>query len=265
LKIKEALRINGVSRSEKEYILSKILNKDNIFLHLNPEYEFDEKEYLKIIELRKKEYPLEYIFNEAYFYGEKFYIEEGILVPRDDTEPLIDISIKELEYYVKQGKKLTIAEIGVGSGIISITLAKKFPQFKFIATDINSKAIKISKINAKTHKTNIDFRLSNLLDEVDEKIDIIISNPPYVEEEWEYEPLKYEPKEALFAKDNGTFLLKEIIKEGIKRKVKLIICEFGYNQKELITEFFKSLNIKNYYFYKDLSGNTRGFVIKFDN
>jgi release factor glutamine methyltransferase len=264
LKIKEALKINGVSRNEKEYILCKLLNKNKMFLHLNPDFEFDEKEYLKIINLRKKEYPLEYIFNEAYFYGEKFYIEEGILVPRDDTEPLIDVAIKELEYYVNLKKQINITEIGVGSGIISITLAKKFPQFKFIATDINPKAIKISKINAKIHNVNnIEFRLSNLLNKVDEKIDIIISNPPYVEEDWEFEALKYEPKEALFTSDNGTFLLKEIVKEGIKRKVKLVICEFGYNQKNLMIDFFESLNIKNYYFYKDLSGNTRGFVIKF--
>jgi release factor glutamine methyltransferase len=263
--INEALKIKELSRSEKEYILSKLLNKDKMFLHLHPEFEFDESEFLKIIELRKKEYPLEYIFNEAYFYGEKFYIEEGILVPRDDTEPLIDVSKQELENYVKQEKQPTITEIGVGSGIISITLAKKFPTFKFIATDINPKAIEISKINAKTHNVNVKFRLSNLLDEVDEKVDIIISNPPYVEEEWEYEALKYEPKEAIFASENGTYLLKKIVKEGIKRKVKLIICEFGYNQKELMIQFFDSLNIKSYYFYKDLSGNTRGFVIKFDN
>ena len=263
MKIEEALKIKDISRNEIEYILSKILNKDKIFLHLNPKYEFDEKEFLKIIELRKKEYPLEYIFKEAYFYGEKFYIEEGILVPRDDTESLINIAIKELNYYVKQEKKLTIAEIGVGSGIISIILAKRFPNFRFIATDINKKAIEISKINAKTYNVNIDFRLSNLLDEVDEKIDIIISNPPYVEEEWEFEALKYEPKEALFAKDNGTFLLKEIINIAIKREVKLLICEFGYKQKELMEKFFLEKGIKNYYFYKDLSGNMRGFVVKF--
>ena len=262
MKIKEALKIKNLSRSEKEYILSKLLNKDKMFLHLNPEYEFDEKEFLEIIELRKKEYPLEYLFKEAYFYGEKFYIEEGILVPRDDTESLIDIVIKELENYVKLGEKLTIAEIGVGSGVISITLAKKF-DFKFIATDINKKAIEVSKINSKTHNVNIDFKLSNLLDEVKEKIDIIISNPPYVEEEWEFEALKYEPKEALFAKDNGTFLLKKIVDEAIKREVKLLICEFGYKQKELMEKFFLEKGIKNYYFYKDLSGNTRGFVVKF--
>jgi methylase of polypeptide subunit release factors len=73
---------------------------------------------------------------------------------------------------------------------------------------------------------------------------------------------KYEPKEALFAKDNGTFLLKEIVKEGTKRKVKMIICEMGYHQKPLMEKYFIEQGINNFYFYKDLSGNYRGFVVK---
>jgi len=266
LKIEEALKIKELSRNEKEYILSKLLNKDRMFLHLNPEFEFDENKFLEIVKLRLKEYPIEYIFKEAYFYGDKFYIEEGVLIPRDDTEPLIDIVKKELKYYVnhlKYNKKIIITEIGIGSGIISIILAKNLNiDAKFIATDINPKAIEISKKNLELHKVNIDLRLCNLIDCVDEKIDIIISNPPYVEEDWKFEALKYEPKEAIFSKDRGTYLLKEIVKEGIKRKVKLIICECGYNQKELLSEFFEELNLNNFYFYKDLSHNIRGFVIK---
>ena len=262
MKIKEAIKYGN--RNEIEYILTKLLNKDKIFLHLNPDFEFDEKEFLEIINLRKKDYPLEYIFNEAYFYGDKFYIEEGVLVPRDDTEPLIDVALNELKDYVKYlepNQKLKITEIGIGSGIISITLAKKL-NAKFIATDISDKAIKVSKINSKNHNVNIDIRKCNLLDCVDENIDILISNPPYVEEEWEFEALKYEPKEAIFAKDNGTFLLKEIVKEGIKRNIKIIICEMGYNQRNLMQKLFDDLGIKNYYFYKDLNNLDRGFVIK---
>jgi len=105
--------------------------------------------------------------------------------------------------------------------------------------------------------------LSNLLDKIEDKIDVIISNPPYVEKEWENEKLKYEPKEAIFADDKGTYLLKKIVEEGLKREVKLIICEMGYNQKNLMEQFFKSLNLQNYSFYKDLNGNDRGFVILF--
>jgi len=263
VKIKEAFKFGN--RNEIEYILEKLLNKDKMFLHLNLEFEFDENKFLEIIELRKKEYPLEYIFNEVWFYGERFFIQEGVLIPRDDTEPLIDISIKELKDYVKfKNQKINIAEIGIGSGIISITLAKKITA-NFIATDINPIALEVTKENIKLHKVDIKLYLTNLLDNVDEKIDIIISNPPYVEEEWEYEALKYEPKEAIFAKDNGTYLLKEIIKEGIKREVKMIICEMGYNQKKYMQKFFEENNINNFYFYKDLSGNDRGFVIKFQN
>ena len=243
------------NRFEIEYILEKILNKDKLFLHLNPNYRFNEKVFLEIINLRKKNYPLEYIFNEVFFYGEKFYIKEGVLIPRDDTEPLIDIALKELQ------PNTTIAEIGVGSGVISIILAKKL-QANFIATDINPIALEVTQKNMKLHNVNIKLYLTNLLDNVNENIDFIISNPPYVEEDWEYEPLKYEPKEAIFTKDKGTFLLKQIVIEGIKRKVKKIICEMGYNQRELMKDFFIKQGIKDFYFYKDLSGNDRGFVVK---
>ena len=262
MQIKEAIKLGN--RTEIEYILEKLLNKDKMFLHLNPEYEFDDKRFLEILTLRKKEYPLEYIFNEVYFYGEKFYIKEGVLIPRDDTEPLIDISIKELKDYVNLGKPLNIAEIGMGSGIISITLAKQI-KANFTATDINPLALEVTKKNMKLHNVDIKLYLTNLLDDVDENIDIIISNPPYVEEEWEYEALKYEPKEALFAEDNGTYLLKKIVNEGIKRKVKMVICEMGYNQKKLMEDFFRKNGIVNFYFYKDLSGNDRGFVVKLQN
>jgi len=244
-------------RGEIEYILEKLFKVDKIFIHLNPNFKIDKKPFFEIINLRKKGYPLEYIFKEVYFYGEKFYIEDGVLIPRDDTEPLIDITLKELKNY----NHLNIAEIGVGSGVISIILSKK-TNHNFIATDINPLAIKITKKNMKLHNQNITLYLTNLLDNINTNIDVIISNPPYVEEEWDNENLKYEPANAIFAKDKGTFLLKQIIKEGIKRKVKIIICEMGYNQKNLIETFLKEKRLKNYYFYKDLSHNYRGFVLK---
>jgi release factor glutamine methyltransferase len=245
-------------RVDIEYILEKLFGFDKVFVHLNPDFEVDEKRFEKVIELYKEGYPLEYIFNEVFFYGEKFYIEEGVLIPRDDTEPLIDIAKKEL----KGVNKPLIAEIGVGSGVISIMLKKLFPSYQFIATDINPIALEVTKKNLKLHNVEIDLYLTNLLDNVVQKIDVIISNPPYVEEEWKNDNLKFEPKEAIFAKDSGTALLKEIVKEGIRRDVKMIICEMGYNQKELMEKFFESLNLQNYYFYKDLAGNYRGFVIK---
>jgi len=144
LKIKECF--NYGKRWDIEYILEKLFNLDKIFIHLNPNYQIDKDRFMKIINLLKDNYPIEYIFNEVYFYGEKFYIEEGVLIPRDDTEILIEIANEKLKDYVKQGgKNLKIAEIGVGSGVISITLKKQFPNFNFIATDINPLALEVTK------------------------------------------------------------------------------------------------------------------------
>ena len=258
MKIKDSFKYG--SRYNIEYILTKILNKDKMFLYLNEDFEFDETYFLEIIEKIEKNYPIEYIFEEVYFYSQKFYIKEKVLIPRDDTEILIDIAKEELK---KFKEKIKIAEIGVGSGVISITLSKLFPNFSFIGSDINPVAIEIAEKNSKLHNQNIKFYLTNLLDNIDEKIDVIISNPPYVEKSWQNEKLKYEPKEAIFADDNGTSILKQIVKLAIEKKVKLLICEMGYNQKRIMSSFFETYNIQNYYFYKDLNNNDRGFVLKF--
>ncbi len=253
----EAISYSKLQINTTEYILSKLLKKDRIFLHLNRNFEFDETEFLEIINKINSGYPIEYIFQEVEFFGDKFFIKEGVLIPRDDTESLIEESIKEL----KNLEIKNIAEIGVGSGVISITLAKEFPNLEFIATDINLKALELTKENIKKHDIkNIKLFNTSLLDNIDEKIDVIISNPPYVEESHK-KPNQFEPDSAFFAKDEGTYLLKEIVKEGIKRKVKLILCEMGYQQKESMEKFFKSENLQNYRFYKDLSDNYRGFVI----
>ena len=256
--IQQALNFSSISLNTTEYILSKLLKKDKIFLHLNRNFEFNEREFLEILKKIEEGYPLEYIFEEVEFFSEEFYITEGVLIPRDDTESLIEEALKEFPKL----KIKNVAEIGVGSGIISITLAKQFPNINFIATDINPKALEVTKINIKKHNIkNVKTFETSLLDGIEEKIDVIISNPPYVEET-HTKPNKYEPDNAFFAPENGTFLLKEIVKEGIKREVKLIICEMGYNQKEAMKEFFESLDLQNYRFYKDLNSNMRGFVIK---
>lgn len=256
--IKDAINCSSLPLHTTEYILSKLLKKDKIFLHLNRNFEFNEKEFLEVLEKIDSGYPMEYIFEEVEFFGEEFYIKEGVLIPRDDTEPLIEEAFKEF----KNLEIKNVAEIGVGSGIISITLAKKFHNINFFATDINPKALEVTKENIKKHNIkNLRTFETSLLNNIDEKIDVILSNPPYVEES-HIKPNEYEPDSAFFAKDDGTYLLKEIVKEGIKREVKLIICEMGYKQKDAMKRFFDSLNIKNYRFYRDLSDNYRGFVIK---
>ncbi|NPA54820.1 MAG: peptide chain release factor N(5)-glutamine methyltransferase [Epsilonproteobacteria bacterium] len=255
--IKEAFTY--LPRHEVEYILQKLLGVEKIFLHLHEKYEFDGDQFLQIVALRRKNYPLEYIFNEVEFYSQKFFIQEGVLIPRDDTEILIDVAKEELKCFTSP----TIAEVGVGSGVICITLSR-FIDAKFIATDINPLALEVTKHNMHLHNADIQLHLTNLLDNIEDDIDILISNPPYVQEDWHNDALKYEPPEALYAKDNGTYIIKQLIQLAKKRRIKLLICEIGYHQRDLLTQFLTSHHITDFEFIKDLNGNDRVMVVRFE-
>ncbi|WP_187646793.1 peptide chain release factor N(5)-glutamine methyltransferase [Nitrosophilus labii] len=272
--IKEALRLaakklSGVAQRplfEAEILLSNILKQDRVYLHLHNEEVLEEKLlniFLKDIEKRAQNYPVEYITKRVSFYSEEFYIEEGVLIPRPETELLID---KVLEN-VNLDEKVTVAEIGVGSGVISIILAKKLKNARFIATDISKKAIEVTKINLKNHSVEerVDLRNCSLLDCVEEKVDIIVSNPPYIAKDFKLDKnVLFEPEEALFGGERGDELLKRIIDIALLKEAKLLICEMGYDQKESLKRYCEKKGLKPK-FYKDLAGLDRGFVLKTDN
>ncbi|MCF6173486.1 MAG: peptide chain release factor N(5)-glutamine methyltransferase, partial [Campylobacteraceae bacterium] len=208
---------------------------------------------------REEFYPLEYILKKTSFYSREFYTDERVLIPRPETEILID----KVVYIAENLDDLTIAEVGTGSGIISVMLAILLPNTKIIATDISADALEVAKINAKKYDVNerIKFVKSDLLDGVSEKIDIIVSNPPYIKKYEKLEKnLSYEPNIALFGGVKGDEILKKIIDESIKRKVRYLACEMGYDQREKITNYLSSYGLKAR-FYQDLSQIDRGFVV----
>lgn len=250
-------------RFESETLLANILKKDRVYIHLHSDEKLNEEEkniYIKSLKKRAQDFPLEYITKKVSFYSEEFFIDEGVLIPRPETEILVD---KVLEN-VDNDDKLTIAEIGVGSGIISIMLAKKLKNAKIIATDISKKALEVARKNIKKHcvQDRITLKNCNLLDLVDEKIDIIVSNPPYIKKDYKLDKnVLYEPKEALFGGDSGDEIIKKIIDLSIERKVKMLACEMGYDQKEKVMQNAQKKSLKPI-FYKDLAGFDRGFVLK---
>jgi len=250
---------------EAELLLAHHLNKDRMYLITHDDESLEDVEgYQALMQRRVKHEPYEYIVGEASFYDIHLAVEEGVLIPRPETEILIDLVADIIEK-----ENITyIAEIGVGTGAISIVLARKFPALQCVATDICDAPLRVAQKNIETFglEKQITLRKSNLIDEVSEPVQLVVSNPPYIAEDFllESNVVDYEPKEALFGGRVGNELLKQIILDVKARDIKWLACEMGYDQKEPLQAFVKEVGVKSIQFYKDLAGFDRGFVIEFD-
>ncbi|RBQ29946.1 peptide chain release factor N(5)-glutamine methyltransferase [Aliarcobacter vitoriensis] len=257
--------VTHIPAKEVEILIMYLLDKNSIWLHLNYNNEFEKvKELEKLVKQRATNYPLEYIIGKASFYGEQFIVEQGVLIPRPETELLVDNCLEILKDLEKPVK---ILEIGVGSGIISVMLALLVENIKIIAVDINPNALELAQKNAKKHNVldKIEFRLSNLYENVlEDDICMTISNPPYIANDYKLpQNVEFEPKNALFGGIVGDELLKNIVKNTADRKIPYLLCEMGYDQKASLESFFKTFSIEKYSFYKDYESFDRGFTIKF--
>ncbi len=244
-------------------LLSYFLKKDTVWIMTHEDEDVDiPQEFFGALKKREEFYPLEYITKSTQFYSKDFYTDDRVLIPRPESEILVDKAIltcKEFDFP-------KVAEIGTGSGILSITLALMVEKIKITATDISKDALEVAKINAEKHKidSKITFVHTNLLDGIDEKPDILISNPPYIKRDESLDKnLSYEPDLALFGGEEGDELLKKIIDITIKRDIKYLICEMGYDQKEKIERYCSDFYNVKLEFYKDLAGFDRGFILDF--
>jgi release factor glutamine methyltransferase len=250
---------------EAEMLLAFHLEKDRTYLIMHDmENIVNVDAFQKLIQRRAEHEPYEYIVGSASFYDIHLDVEPGVLIPRPETEILIDLAAEIIE-----SENITkIAEIGVGSGAISIVLARKFPDLHSIATDISDIPLKVAGKNIETFCLNnqIELRKSNLLDEVSERVELVVSNPPYIAEDFllESNVIDYEPKEALFGGCVGDELLKQIILDVKDRNIKYLACEMGYDQKETLQDFVSQIGVEYIKFYKDLAGFDRGFIIQFN-
>lgn len=247
---------------EAKILLAHTLNVEPIWLitHSNDEIDIkDSKRFDELVARREKYEPIEYITNSVSFYSDTFFIQKGALIPRPETELLVDLVSRHIT------SNMSMVEVGVGSGALSITLCKLHPDLKVIATDISVDALEVAKRNVALHNVANQITLinTNMLDSVNKYFDIIVSNPPYIANSCKLEPnLDYEPSQALYGGEVGDEFLLQLIDEAIKREVKFLFCEMGYDQRESIKKYCneRSLHVS---FYKDLSNLDRGFVIEF--
>lgn len=189
--------------------------------------------------LLKKGYPIQYLIGFVNFYGMKIKVNKNVLIPRFETETLVE---KTIEYIKNKNVNCrSVLDLCTGSGCIAVTLAKKL-NLNVDAIDISKKAIAIAKENAKLNNVRINFRKSNLFKKINKKYDIIISNPPYVSKEEKISKIvKYEPKKALFSKENGTKIIKKIIKQSnnFLNEKGVLAIEIGDKQAFLLKKYAK--------------------------
>lgn len=214
-----------------------------------------EKDYQKLLE----GYPIQYLIGYVDFYGYKINVNENVLIPRYETEYLVE---KTINYSKKMfDSKLNILDLGTGSGAISIALGKKLDS-NVTGVDISDKALEVAKNNALQNNININFIKSDMLENVTGKYDIVISNPPYIDSEEKImdSVKKYEPHLALYAEDNGLYFYKNIlsnIKPYLKEKF-IIAFEIGWWQGKLIEtiakEYFEDSKVLT---LKDLTNRDR--------
>ena len=248
---------------EAQLLFMAFFDKDELWLisHQKSEIEVQES-FFHWVERRAKNEPFEYIVNRVSFYSEEFYIDEGALIPRPETELLIDEIEKNI---VDKDAVMTFVEVGVGSGIISIMLAKKFKNAKIIAVDISSKALAVAQKNIEKFgvQEQIELREGSLLEPVEEKIDYLVSNPPYIAADAMLESnLSYEPQNALFGGSVGDEIIQKLLDVVLKNEIRFFSCEMGYDQKDKIQNYLKNKNFSSLEFYKDYSNFDRGFTLK---
>jgi len=239
-----------------------------IDLALNHELTFEENDFViwdELVRQLKKEVPIQYLLGKTNFYGLDFEVNENVLIPRPETEELVEWIINENSNPDKS-KKTKILDIGTGSGCIAISLAKNLPNAEVFGIDVSKKAIETAKRNAVKNNVDVTFVLLDILEteELRCNFDIIVSNPPYVrnleKEEIKKNVLDYEPHLALFVEDNDALIFyKKIASLAQKRLFEKGKLYFEINQylgKEMI-ELLENMDFKNVELRKDIYDNDR--------
>ena len=250
-----------------EVLLSNIINKDREYLILNLKQNLDKKYidfFYNLIERRKKGEPVAYLINKKEFWKETFYVNKDVLIPRPDTEHLIEEVIK----YTYEDSKLHILDIGTGSGCILLSILRERKKFNGTGIDISKKSINISRYNAKKLKLNnrTKFYISDVDNFLIGKYDIVISNPPYIEnlslKYLDRDVINFEPKLAL---DGGKDGFSEIIKvinksSALIKKNGIFVLEIGYNQKNKTIQMLKNKDFYINKVLKDYGRNDRCII-----
>ena len=252
---------------DSEILLSESINRDKKHIILNPKEILENKQlnnFNSLIERRRKGEPIAYLINKKEFWKNEFYVNENVLIPRPDTELIID---QVLKIYSKNSQ-LQILDIGTGSGCILLSILKERTSFYGTGIDISKKSINVSKFNA--NRLKLDNRVKFYNSDVDNfkigKYDLIVSNPPYIEllslKYLERDVVNFEPKLALSGGFDGFSKIRKVISKAstlIKKNGKLIL-EIGFKQRNKVKEILKKEGFYINRTLKDYGNNDRCII-----
>ena len=236
------------------------------FLALNPRYTLDEAALEKLssaLNELKQHKPLQYILGEAHFYGRRFYVDERVLIPRPETEALVDWILTD---HSEQEKAVDVLEVGAGSGCIGVNLAKENARFNVEAIEVSESALTVARQNASLHEVKVDFILQDLraLEVWKKPLDVVVSNPPYIEPDEKKEMLpnvlNHEPHLALFTpKKDPLYFYKKIIvlaQASLKSNGGLYL-EINPKYYRALKTFINTKNFKDIEVRNDIFGKKR--------
>ncbi len=269
--INDLLRKYEENLQDEILILCKLLDVDKSYIYTYGDRKLSREivdEFIRLMEKRISGYPIQYILGEKEFMGLNFYLEEGVLVPRQDTEILVEDVIAYVEENY-ENENINILDLGIGSGAIALSLAKYCKNARIIGVDISDQAIKIGNINKERFAlSNVEFFKGDLFkalerEDIEKKFHIIVSNPPYIPrkdiEDLDIQVKDFEPKLALDGGLDGLDFYRRITRESKEylRENGLLVYEIGYDQADkvseiLIKEGFNKVSIK-----KDLQKHNR--------
>lgn len=277
--VKELIK-NAESRlddANKDVNVAKVLfyhlaKKEPHELYLMYEQEVDEElkeQFLAGMEEYYNGRPIQYIKGVETFFGRDFKVNENVLIPRYETEELVENILYRIDDYYKGYETITLCDVGTGSGAIATSLALEEPRLKVYATDISESAINVAKENAENLNAEVEFMVGDMLEPLlksNLKVDIFVSNPPYIPQEQEIEAMvkDNEPHVALFGGDDGLYFYRKIFQgvKGLLNDRALLAFEMGFDQRELMEEALqKYFPDDPHEIIKDINGKDRMLFI----
>ena len=248
------------SQLDIELLVSHLLEIDrNTLYRDNPQLTVEIINELKeLIQRREKGEPLAYLVNSIEFWNLNLYVDHNVLVPRPETEILVQ---KVLEIFDK--KKIRVLDLGTGSGAIGLSLAKERANWEVVCSDLSYEALKVTTKNMIRNSLDVSLVNSNWLSAFKkEYFDVIVSNPPYInpsDHRVYSDGLKFEPKKALISESGGLYDIEKIVREAseILNNIGYLFIEHGYDQSDLVVSIFETYGFSQIRTFKDLNGDDR--------